>query len=81
MNKNMFKNSKHEFRNPKQIRNSNVQNSKRSKPIRCEVVRVIGNDLYCFGHLYFGHSNLFRISIFEFRIYLNKEEVQNAWRK
>ena len=25
---------------------------------------------FCFDHLYFGHLNLFRISIFEFRIFL-----------
>jgi len=48
-----MKNTKFEARNTKQIRNSNV--------------RII--ETYCFGHLNFGHSILFRISDFDIRIY------------
>jgi len=47
-----IKSTKHEIRNPKQCQNSNVQIFK-----TC-----------CFGDLNFGHSDLFRISIFEFRV-------------
>jgi len=45
-------NEKHEIRSTKQYQNSNAQIFK----------------TYCFGDLNFGHLDLFRISIFEFRI-------------
>jgi hypothetical protein len=44
-------NSKHEARNPKQIQNSNVQNSKQKQ----HVTMLSGS--FRFGHLKFGHSN------------------------
>ena len=52
------KNSNIETRNPKQFQNINAQNSKQR------------NLEFCFwGHLNLGHWDLFRVSIFEFRIY------------
>ena len=55
--------TKSEFRNPKQIQNSNVQNSKQKHHY------IVISASFCFVHLNFGHSNLFRISCFEFRIF------------
>jgi len=56
-------NPKHEARNPKQIQNSKAQNSKQKQVHSGALVFV-----FCFGHLFFGHWDLFRISNFEFRI-------------
>jgi hypothetical protein len=55
-------NPKFEYRNPKQYQNSNVQNSKQKPQTVCCC-------RFCFGHLDFGHLNLFRISDFVLRIY------------
>jgi len=55
-------NPKFEYRNPKQIQNSNVQNSKQEPRIVCRWS-------FCFGHLDFDDLNLFRISDFVLRIY------------
>jgi len=58
-------NSKHEYRNSKQIQNSKTQNSKQKQfsPEKRALVFV-----FCFGHLFFGHWDLFRILNFGFRI-------------
>jgi hypothetical protein len=56
---NLNKNPNIEIRNPKQYQNPNVLNSKQKR---------IGTAVFCFGHWHFGHLNLFRVSIFEFRI-------------
>src|SRR4030042_3546953 len=48
-----IRNSKSEYRNPKQIQNPNFQNT---KPV------------FCLENLHFEHLCLFRISCFEFRI-------------
>jgi len=45
----------------KQIQNSNVQNSKQK-------LQTVYCCRFCFGHLDFGHLNLFRISDFVLRI-------------
>jgi hypothetical protein len=50
-------NPKHEIRNPKQIQNANVQNSKQKQ-----------HDTMLSSFFRFDHLNMFRISIFEFRI-------------
>jgi len=57
---------KHEIRISKSETNPKFKCSK-FKTIRTWHVGFI----FCFGHLYFGHLNLFRISIFGFRIYLS----------
>ena len=62
---NMFKEIEHiprksEYRNPKQYQNPNVLNSK-------HIVRHVTAAVR-FGNWYFGHLNLFRASILEFRI-------------
>jgi hypothetical protein len=44
-------NPKFEYRNPKQIQNSNIQNSKQKPQTICFC-------RFCFGHLDFGHLNL-----------------------
>jgi hypothetical protein len=54
-------NPKFEYRNPKQIQNSNVQNSKQK-------LQTIYCCRFCFYHLDFGNLNLFRISDFVLRI-------------
>ena len=41
------------IRNPKQYQNPNVLNSKQKR---------IGTEVFCFGHWYFDHLNLFRVS-------------------
>jgi len=46
-------NPKHEIRNTKQIQNSNFQNSKQKQHYTLLLI-------FCFGHLNFGHLNLFR---------------------
>jgi hypothetical protein len=48
---------KHEYRNPKQYQNSDVQNSKQK-------LKTICCCCFCFGHLDFDNLNLFRISSF-----------------
>ena len=57
---NEIRNTKSEIRNKFKIRMFKIQNMK----------AYFGVDVCsCFEHLDFGHSNLFRISIFEFLIF------------
>jgi hypothetical protein len=58
-NKNKF-----EARNSKQIQNSNLKIQNKSKPAPERWFLF-----FCFGHLFFGHLGLFRISNFGFRIF------------
>jgi hypothetical protein len=58
MTSDSFKNSKHETRNTKQIRNS------KSKWLK----RLLSSGYHSFKYSNFGHLILFRISIFGFRI-------------
>jgi hypothetical protein len=51
-------NPKYEYRNPKQIQNINVQNSKQ----KLQTVCCCG---FCFGHLNFGNLNLFSCYVAE----------------
>ena len=57
MNRVKIRNSKSEIRNNIKIQMFKIQN------------KNIPGLFFCFGYLYFGHLNLFRISIFVFRIY------------
>ena len=66
--------TKSEFRNPKQIQNPNIQNSKQKHHY------TVLSSSFCFGHLHFGHSNLFRISCFEFRIFKGALGILRVWR-
>ena len=68
--------SKHEYRdgfkasagNPKQIQKTNFQIFKTHTPIPSgTILRLFGHQ-NCFGHCIFCHSDLFRDSIFEFRV-------------
>jgi len=52
-----------EARNSKQIQNSKAQNSKQKQ-------FAAGGGCFRFGHLVFGHLDLFRISNFGFRAFL-----------
>jgi len=52
-----IRNSKSEIRNNIKIKMFKIQN------------KNIPGLFFCFGHLYFCYLNLFRISIFVFRIY------------
>jgi len=66
-------NPKHETRNSKQIQNSNFQMFKTgtcgsNRRLSINSLKDVPKGL-CFGHLYFGHLNLFRASCFEFRIF------------
>jgi len=56
--------SKSEYRNSKQIQNSNYQNT---KPLS------LPDGRFCFVNSYFGHSILFRISDFVLRILVQKQ--------
>ena len=60
----LWLNPKSESRNPKQIQKSNDQNTKCQLPL---------DGRFCFENSYFGHSILFRISDFVFRIIVPKE--------
>ena len=61
---------KYEYRNTKQYRNSNFQNSKQ-KHLDMTISR--------FGHWYFCHFYLFWVSIFEFRISPSPTDRWNVW--
>jgi len=67
-------NSKYETRSTKQIQNwSSGLPTLRAGPqfriFKCSKCNFSKRLAWGFGHLDFGNSNLFRISIFEFRIY------------
>ncbi|PKN30990.1 MAG: hypothetical protein CVU64_00655 [Deltaproteobacteria bacterium HGW-Deltaproteobacteria-21] len=67
--KSWLENPNLEYRNSKQRNsNSNFQMTETKIPERCKYG--------CFGHLVFGHLNLFRASIFEFRISASLEMGQ-----
>ena len=68
--RNNLKNTNIEMRNTKQYRNANFQNSKQKH-----------NDttVFRFGHWYFGHLYLFRVSMFEFRISPSPTDGWNVW--
>jgi len=63
----LIRNPKHEMRNSKQILKSNVQMFKTNTAIFLNELASIYSR-YRLGHLNFGYSRLFRISIFGFRI-------------
>jgi len=72
----MIINPKHEARNSKQIQNSKVQNSKQKQaPTYNHFVFLacFAGTCFCFGHLFFGHLDLFRISDFGFRAFFKNE--------
>jgi hypothetical protein len=52
--------NKFEARNPKPETNLKI---------KCSKFKTKASRASCFGYLDFSHSDLFRISIFEFRIY------------
>ena len=60
-----------EYRNSKQIQNSNSQMFK-TKPVRLKT------SFFGFGHLDFGNSYLFRISCFGFRIFQAEDQERRA---
>jgi len=60
-------NPKHEIRNSKQIQNSKLKIQNKKRPTE-HTKNTERESFYRFGHLFFGHWDLFRISDFEFRI-------------
>ncbi len=63
--KGALKNPKFEYQNSKQIQNPNASMLQTNGGLKGSVILD-----FVFGHLYFEHSYLFRISCFEFRIFL-----------
>jgi hypothetical protein len=65
-------NPKHEIRNRGVSNKSKIQMFKIQNKKRYTMLL----NSFCFDHLRFGHLNLFRISIFEFRIFLNSTALE-----